>query len=336
MSTAQVEATALLCRLLDFPEHQVNGKAVFEGEWSTAAKALMGAGLLVKDYDMSSATCYDCWIELARVVEDSPKKDYPLRDDEVLQMCPECGPIVAPAYVRQTYRLALPRVITKLLVGLDFSPTGMMTIDKDKFSDERTWQLWRLGTSTAKRGKGVTWYFARHLQRPEVALRLREQIAADQALQSCVILTSSEVPLPKTSALTGFDMRSLHTVGQIEAHSFTFFPDRHPAPGVQCLEEATPGTTLRYLKPKGLVYIDGEAIKLEPRERNLLVALIDDRDHEMDNASLRDKVGSGAEKFSPSKVFDRKPHVYRTFIRFLREDGRYQLQIPPEDCSWLI
>ena len=102
------------------------------------------------------------------------------------------------------------------------------------------------------------------------------------------------------------------------------------------MEEATPGTTLRYLKPKGLVYIDGEAIKLEPRERNLLVALIDDRDHEMDNASLRDKVGTGAEKFSPSKVFDRKPHVYRTFIRFLREDGRYQLQIPPEDCSWLI
>ena len=73
MSTAQVEATALLCRLLDFPGHQVNGKAVFEGEWSTAAKALMGAGLLVKDYDMSSATCYDCWIELARVVEDPPK-----------------------------------------------------------------------------------------------------------------------------------------------------------------------------------------------------------------------------------------------------------------------
>jgi len=212
----------------------------------------------------------------------------------------------------------------------------MKAIDKDGIQDERAWQLWRLGTSTAKRGKGVTWYFARHLHWTEVALRLHEQIAADQSLQSCVILTSSEVPLPRTSPLSGFEVRSLLTVGQIEAHSFTFFPDRHPAPGVQCLEEAAPGTSLRYVKPKGLVYIDGEEIKLEPRERKLLIALIDDLDHEMDNAGLRDKVGSVAEKFSPSKVFDRKPLVYRTFIRFLREDGRYQLQIPPEDRSWLI
>lgn len=335
MSTAQIEATALLCRLLEFSEQQIHGTAVFEGEWSSAAKTLMGAGLLIKDDDLPSATCYDCWIELARVV-DNPPKSYAVREGQVLQMCPECGPVVAPAYVRQRYRLALPRLITKLLVGLDFSPTGMKAIDKDAFADERAWQLWRLGTSMAKRGKGVTWYFGRQLHQVEVALRLREQIAADQALQSCVILTSSEVPLPKSSPLTGFDVRSLITVGQIEAHSFTFFADRHPAPGVQRLEEAVPGTTLRYLRPEGVVYIDGEAIKLEPRERKLLLALIDDLDHEMDNASLRDKVGSVAEKFSPSKVFDRKPHVYRTFIRFLREDDRYQLQIPPEDRSWLI
>ncbi len=335
MSAAQIEATALMCRLLDFPEQQINGKAVFEGEWSSAANTLMEAGLLAKDDDLPSATCYDCWIELARVVDDPPKS-YAVREDQVLQMCTECGPIVAPAYVRRMYRLALPRLITKLLVGLDFSPNGMKAIDKDAFADERTWQLWRLGTSTAKRGKGVTWYFGRQLHQVEVALRLREQIAADQALQSCVILTSSEVPLPKSSPLTGFDVRSLITVGQIEAHSFAFFADRHPAPGVQRLEEAVPGTTLRYLKPDGVVYIDGEAIKLEPRERKLLLALIDDLDHEMDNTGLRDKVGSVAEKFSPSKVFDRKPHVYRTFIRFLREDERYQLQIPPEDHSWLI
>lgn len=335
MSTDQIEATALMCRLMEFPEQQINGKAVFEGEWSKAAKRLMEVGLLIKDYDLPSATCYDCWVEPARVVDDPPKS-YAVCESQVLQMCPECGPIVAPAYVRQMYCLALPRLITKLLVGLDFSPNGMKVIDKDAFADERASQLWRLGTSTVKRGKGVTWYFGRQLHQVEVALRLREQIAADQALQSCVILTGSEVPLPKASPLTGFDVRSLITVGQIEAHSFAFFADRHPAPGVQRLEEAAPGTTLRYLAPDGVVYIDGEAINLEPRERKLLLALIDDLDHEMDNAGLRDKVGSVAEKFSPSKVFDRKPRVYRTFIRFLREDDRYQLQIPPEDRSWLI
>lgn len=335
MSTAQIEATALLCRLLEQADTRINGRAVFEGEWATAAQPLLAAKLLAYDSVLPSATCYECWIELARVVDDPPKS-YALRKDQVLQMCPECGPIVAPAYVCQMYRPALPRLITKLLVGLDFSPNGMKAIDKDATADERTWQLWRLGTRTAKRGKGVTWYFGRQLHQVDVALRLREQIAADQALQSCVILTSSEVPLPKASPLTGFEVRSLITVGQIEAHSFAFFADRHPAPGVQRLEEAVPGTTLRYLRPDGVVYIDGEAIKLEPRERKLLLALIDDLDHEMDNAALRDKVGSVAEKFSPSKVFDRKPRVYRTFIRFLREDERYQLQIPPEDRSWLI
>jgi len=111
MSTAQIEATALLCRLLDFHEQRVNGKMVFEGEWSTAAQTLMEAGLLIKDEALSSATCYDCWVELARVVEDPPKS-YAVAEGEVLQMCPECGPVVGPAYIRRTYRLALPRLIT--------------------------------------------------------------------------------------------------------------------------------------------------------------------------------------------------------------------------------
>lgn len=162
MSAALIEATALMCRLLEFSEQQINGKAVFEGEWSSAAKTLMEVGLLIKDYDLPSATCYDCWMELARVVDDPPKS-YAVCEGQVLQMCSECGPIVAPAYVRQMYRLALPRLIIKLLVGLDFSPNGMKAIDKDTFADERAWQLWRLGTSTVKRGKGVTWYFGRQL-----------------------------------------------------------------------------------------------------------------------------------------------------------------------------
>ena len=335
MSTAEIEATALLCRLLEGSQLTIGGKAVHEGEWVHAAQPLLNAHLLAFESNRQWAECYECWVESARVVDDPPKS-YAIPEQKILQLCPECGPVEAPAYVRQIYRVLPARLITKLLIGLEFSPTGSKSIDKDRITDERQWQLWRLGISVPKRGKQVTWYFGRQLHQPEVALRLREQIAADKALQSCVILTSSEVPLPAASALTGFDVRSLMTVGQIEAHSFTFFPDRHPAPGVQRLEEAAPDTTLRYLKPKGLVYIDGEAIKLEPRERNLLIALIDDLDHEMDNDGLRDKVGSVAKKFSPSKVFDRKPRVYRTFVRFLREDGRYQLQIPPEDRSWLI
>ena len=56
MSVLQLEATALLCRLLNFPEQHVNGETVFEGEWSTAALTLIEAGLLIKDEDLSSAS----------------------------------------------------------------------------------------------------------------------------------------------------------------------------------------------------------------------------------------------------------------------------------------
>jgi len=104
MSTAQIEATALMCRLLDQADTRINGKALFEGPWAPAAHSLFRERLLRFTGDLPSATCYDCWIELARVVDDPPKSTT-LGDDQVLQMCPECGPVVAPAYIRKTYQL---------------------------------------------------------------------------------------------------------------------------------------------------------------------------------------------------------------------------------------
>lgn len=326
MSEAQIEATTLLCRLLERSDLQINGKALFEGDWAPGARPLLKAKLLALGNPLDYVTCTECWIESARVVRE-------ISDTQIRLFCPECEAVDAPKYVRDTYTPIPARLVTKLLVGLGLAATGMKAFDKDGGYQE---MLWRLGTTQPTRGKPVTWYFGRMLHRAEIALRLREQMAADNTIQSTIVLTSSEVPLPPGSPLTGFDVRSLFMVGQIEEHSFTFFADRFEAPGPQLLEEAKPGTTLQYVKPQGKVFINGEAIKLEPRERKLLIALIDDLDHELDNDSLRDKVGSVAENFSPSKVFDRKPHVYRTFIRFLREDGRYQLQIPPEDRSWLI
>jgi hypothetical protein len=42
-----------------------------------------------------------------------------------------------------------------------------------------------------------------------------------------------------------------------------------------------------------------------------------------------------AQRFSPSKEFDRNPLVYKTFIRYLRDDERYALIIPDGDRTWL-
>lgn len=325
MSNRQIEATALLCRLLDRKDAQIDGRALFEGEWSAGAGSLVAAKLLIRSGSLTWVKCTECWIESARVVRELP-------GNQIRLLCPECEEVDAPDYVRDTYKPVAPRLISKLLVGLDFSVMGKKAIDPDT---ARAGLLWRLGTSVPKRGQPVTWYFARMLHRPENALRLREQIASDNAARSAVVLTTSEVPLPAGSPLTGFDVRPLFTVGQVEEHGFTFFSDRIDSRGPQVVDEAAPDTTLRYVKTRGVVFLNGEEIELEPRQRKLLEALIDDLDHELDKDALRDKVGSVAKTFSPSKVFDRIPNVYRAFISYCTEDERYALVIPDDDRDWL-
>ena len=68
---------------------------------------------------------------------------------------------------------------------------------------------------------------------------------------------------------------------------------------------------------------------------SILLALIDDLDHEMDKDALKTACGSQAQRFSPSKEFDRNPLVYKIFIRYLRDDERYALIIPDGDRTWL-
>lgn len=325
MSDSQILATTLLCRLLERADPQITGKALFEGECAVGGRQLLKAKLMTIGEPLEYVTCPECWIESARVVRK-------LCDTQIRLFCHECQEVDAPKYVRDTYRLTPARLVSKLLVGLGLAVTGVKEFDKDAPHEK---MLWKLGTTTPKRGKPVTWYFGRMLHRAEHAVRLRDQISADKSAQSAIVLTSSEVPLPAGSPLTGIDVRSLFMVGQVEEHGFTFFVDRFDAPGPQLIEEAVPDTTLRYVKTERVVFLDGERIELEPRQQKLLAALINDLDHELDNAALRDKVGSVAENFSPSKVFDRIPKVYHAFIRYQRDDERYALIIPKEDQDWL-
>jgi hypothetical protein len=67
----------------------------------------------------------------------------------------------------------------------------------------------------------------------------------------------------------------------------------------------------------------------------LLLALMDDFDREMDRDALRTACQSQADPFSPSKVFERNPVVYKRFIKYLSGDCVYALQIPEEDRDWL-
>lgn len=135
--------------------------------------------------------------------------------------------------------------------------------------------------------------------------------------------------------MTEFDVRSLFMVGRVGQSTFEFFPDRQATPGPQVLAEAAPGTTLRYVRNDAKVFIDGVEYPLEPAQQSILVALIDDLDHEMDKDALKTACNSQMQRFSPSKVFERNALAYRTFIRYQRDDARYALTIPDEDRDWL-
>jgi hypothetical protein len=320
MSLAQISATQLLCHLLEGNPPEINGQVLCTGEHAEAGSNLLRERLLVIGTALKWVTCPECGVETARVVRD-------LAHEQILLLCPRCSEISASRKLQQTYKVSLPKIVNGLMTGLDMTVDGKKEIDRDL--------SWRLGTTEPSRGKPLTWYFARLLGQPRVAQRLRDQIVLEKTGSSCRIITSSELPLPPGSPMTGMDVINLASIARIGQSRFEFFKDRVVAPGPQILEEASPGTTLKYVDAHTKVYIDGEPYDLEPRHRSILLALINDFDHEMDNDSLKSACGSEAQRFSPSKEFDRVPAVYRTFIRYQRGDKRYALIIPEEDRCWL-
>lgn len=322
MSQAQVDATALLSWLLEDDEPEISGEALFGGN-AQAAAHLLRERLLVVGRSRDWVTCPHCHA-LAQVMRD-------VSADRIALRCPECEDFDAPRRLRETYKAVPARAVAALLSGLGVTAGGMKMIEHDR--------VWRLGTTEPTRGKSLTWYFARQLARPEVAARLRDQIQFERTGESCVVLTTSDLPLPIGSPLAGFDVRTLCSVARIGQSRFEFFADRQAAPGGQQVGEAEPRltaqTTLRYVRSLGKAFIEGAEYPLEPRQQAILLALIRDLDHEMGKEALKTACGSQAQRFSPSKEFDRNPVVYKTFIRYLRDDDRYALIIPDEDRGWL-
>jgi len=320
MSQTQVNATELLCRVLERPRPEISGDALVGGEFGEAGAVLRRERILVHGTPLDWVNCPECRMGSARIVRE-------LHQDSITVLCPECGEINAHRSVRETLTVPLQRFVTILATGLGLSNVGIKPIVRDT--------SWRLGTTEASRGKPHNWYFARRLHRGEVATRLREQIALDKALESNVILTSSDVPLPSGSVLTDADVRTLTQVGRIGQSRFEFFNDRNGAPQSQVLHEARPGTTLRHVRNHGKAYIDGTAYELEPAQKRILIALIERFDHELGKNELKEACGSQAQTFKPTKVFERNPLVYEAFIRYQRNDEAYALTIPAEDHDWL-
>ncbi len=320
MSDTQLRATELLCQLLEQKKPEINGLELLQGQRGDAGRELLRERLLVMGPGLTWVTCPECGVALARVDRETGK-------DQVLLRCDDCGDTITSREITRSYRVSLPKVLNLLSIGLNLQSTSHKVIDADR--------AWRLGSAASSRNAPLTWYFARHLHDPTVAKRVLEQMRADQASRSAKILTTSEVPLPEGSPLFDYPVVNLCAIGRVSKSSFTFFPERAQLPVENVAENPACHTSLRYVRERGVAYVEGERYMLEPMQAKILIALMDDHDHQMAASQLRDRCGSDAASFQPIKYFDRNKPVYQAFIRYLPSEKEYALVIPEEDRDWL-
>ena len=320
MSGKLVNATGVLCRLLEQSKPTINGAALLGGEFGEGGHELVRERLLVLGPALSYVTCPDCGIEMARVVRS-------VGVDQVLLYCDECGEVDADRALLQTYTVSLSRFIDRMVSSLELTPSNRKAIDNDI--------SWRLGVQEHKRGKAQTWYFARHLNDHTVARHLLDQIRSDNAAQSAKIITSTDVPLPDGSPLVGYDIKNLAAIARMSQNVFLFFDDRAEVTVAQLEEEVAPVTSLRHVRDKAWAYVGGVKYELEGMQQKILLALLDAHTHRLEGNQTGERCGSDVFPFQQVKYFGRNNEVYKAFIQYDKGDKVYELIIHPEDKDLL-
>jgi hypothetical protein len=318
LSGKLVNATGVLCRLLEQSKPTINGAALLGGEFGEGGHELVRERLLVLGPALSYVTCPDCGIEMARVVRS-------VGVDQALLYCDECGEVDADRALLQTYTVSLSRFIDRLVSSLELTPSNRKAIDNDI--------SWRLGVQEHKRGKAQTWYFARHLNDHTVARHLLDQIRSDNAAQSAKIITSTDVPLPDGSPLVGYDIKNLAAIARMSQNVFLFFDDRAEVTVAQPEEDTAPVTSLRHVRDKAWAYVDGVKYELEGMQQKILLALMDAHAHRLEGNQIGERCGSSSFPFQPAKYFGRNNEVYKAFVRYVPGDKVYELIIHPEDAD---
>ena len=316
MSTDQISATQLLCRLLEMSKPEVNGAALLGGDLGPGGHELIRERLLVIGAPLAYVTCPECGIETAHVVRETGR-------DRILLYCDECGDIECGRALQQIYKVSLAAVIRLLMIGLGVLPSALKDIQPES--------SWRLGIYEPKRGKPVTWYFARHLTNHAVAKRIVDQIRIDKTSLSAKILTSSELPLPEGSSLAGYDTLNLCSAGRISQNRFLFFDERATHTTAAASNEVLPTTSLMFVRDKGWAFVDGVKYVLEGMQQKILLALIDAHAHQLEGKQIGDRCGSDAFPFQPAKYFGRNKDVYKAFVKYVPGDKVYELVIVEED-----
>ena len=329
MSASYLQATELLCRLLELGNEPIGGMYLHESEGAEAAAILLRERLLNFSGGLSMASCYDCRVELARVVDAPP--GYLITEGQILQLCPDCEDVVAPAYVAQTYRPAIDQLLARVMSGLGL----LMNTRQEVVLDA----AWHLGNTEPRPGKMLSWYFAKRLHDLSIAEALYEQLRLAGRQSDAVILTSSPMPLLSASPLVSLQVVGLSAAGRLGKSSFIFVADRLPGGGKQVAEpeerERIHVDTLRYVASDGVVYCQGQQIKLTRQQKAILLALIEQRDHELSREALRDAANSRDEDFKPGKAFQRHKIIYQTFFEFDEDLELYRIKVSTEDTDWL-
>ncbi|MEW8315470.1 MAG: hypothetical protein AB2669_02710 [Candidatus Thiodiazotropha endolucinida] len=259
----------------------------------------------------TSITCPDCLDHVIPI------------NDEALAACPECGLIdVSDVY---GYQINMRLILRQLAIGLNLQPQSIEALEAETF--------WLLGRE-AVNGKLHSFYFGRNLAQPDVTPIIVDRIKTSGMEKSISILTSTPVAGLKHTALSCYknfylgDCCWLDKKGiKIDQSCFGTLA----AP--EFLSESI--TTLRYLKTSGIVYWQGTKVGDLPQQAcNILIALLDNRDHELGKQALQEQVGSQSADFKPRESFKRKPihlSIYKAFIQYQTYDRVYQLNISADD-----
>jgi len=243
--------------------------------------------------------------------------------------CPECGQQSMPEIQIRGREIWTDRVLNSMKLGLtDSSPPHSILI---------TNHLWKIG-QLSERQKIRTVYFGRRLHDPDIAGLAVEKIRLGGSMQSCILITSTQPSLLQHHELGNLRPLYLAEVMQLDEKGRLVFDfERLGATAIAPEADAIPAdlTSLRYLESEGVVYLNGGRIDLSRQEKNLLLALLNHPDHELDKGALRDAVESQAQAFKPRETFKHHLDVYDHFIEYLAGDRVYHLKIPDSDTSLL-
>ena len=316
MSRQRLAATRLLMQLLEAEGDLVSLPS--GGEYRDEIDLLILERLIRAAVRREWLRCPECHEQEARVQTEMPGNRFK-------GFCTNCGAIEIPAAAVLRFSIQWHELIAHLCAGLNVGAAERKVVLPK--------QAWYLGT-TFSGAKQRAWYFARMIDRSEIAKVIREQIHADRCDAIATVVTSANTDQLQETRLRDIEVVRLDAVALLGTGRFDFNPVRMPHP-VDVPEEADedlPDTTFRFVRGKGYARVNGENIPLSPQEKAILIAFFDQPEHELNKRELQDASGSQAQNFKPNQALKRIPQV-AALVHYLQVERLYWLDIPIADVG---